>query len=150
MTDDAPNGYRIRARGLGAPRNGMPPSADYAYRGTGEDMLTPPGVMASWNRRVRSAAGIDEPWARGSREALVRAEREIALREAVAPVTPRAAAPVPRPVQHRPQAAPSAAPEPAREPEREPAREPRTVARCASCGYLETAIGHKAACGGAP
>lgn len=76
MSDDAPDGYSIRARGLGAPRNGMPPSRDYAYNGTGEDVLTPPGVMASWARRVRGAAG---PGAR-DRE-IIRAEQEIALRE---------------------------------------------------------------------
>lgn len=58
---DAPTG-RVRAHGLGSPRNGLPERKDYVYRGTKREK--PPAarearaeaIRATWARRREAAA----------------------------------------------------------------------------------------------
>jgi hypothetical protein len=155
----------VPAHGLGSPRNGLPPSGNYVYRGTGEDQLTPPRVMMAWGKQVAKAAGGPlRPWARedvaggGGGEGRKR------------PPPPPAPAPQ-RPPSRQPAPPESPAgrlasleqdlaargvvtPEPGPDkpvdywPAYYPG--PGVPGRCENCGYLRTANGHKITCGGEP
>jgi hypothetical protein len=152
----------IPAHGLGSPRNGLPPSGNYVYRGTGRDELTPHGVMTAWGRQVAKAAGEPlRPWSREDVARRARTEAALALR---APARQR-----PQPRQPAPPASPAArlasleqdlasrgviSPEPGPDkpvdywPAYYPG--PGVPGRCPDCGYLRTAAGHKITCGGEP
>lgn len=136
--------------GVGSARNGLPPSRDYVYRGTGRDELTPAGVMMAWNRKVRAAGGTPRAANKADTDRLREVENELAAGTAI------------------PQASPPArpAPDPARDLlaplERDLAARgviipdkpvdywpgPGVPGRCPDCGYLRTARGHKDVCGG--
>ena len=103
----------------GTPRNGMPPTKPYVYKGTGMDTLTTGVRLEEYAEppRRRSAARDGERTVRGGG------------------------------ALHETESAPSAAEEP-RPPEaaREPI--PPASVRCPKCRYLITSVGHRMSCGG--
>jgi hypothetical protein len=150
----------VPAHGLGSPRNGLPPSGNYVYRGTGEDQLTPPRVMMAWGKQVAKAAGGPlRPWAR--EDVARRARAETALR-APAPQRPPSRQPAPpespagrlASLEQDLAARGVVTPEPGPDkpvdywPAYYPG--PGVPGRCENCGYLRTANGHKITCGGEP
>lgn len=132
----------IPGTGIGSARNGLPPSREYVYRGSGEDQLTPPGVMAAWNARVRKHGASPRPTNKADTARLREVENELAAATATPqaspparPAPPRQLADLERELTARGVISPS--PEPAPDP-----------GRCPDCGYLLTAPGHETACGG--
>ena len=119
--------------GLGDPRNGMPEPAGYAYRGTGQDALTPGGEMARWANRARTLAGLTaSPRTQADKDRVIAAERQLALGAPAAVPPPRPARLPEKPVDYWPAYYPG----------------PGVPGRCPDCGYLRTARGHEIACGG--
>ena len=146
--------------GLGVARNGMPEPAGYVYRGSGEDQLTPPGVMAAWNARVRERGASPRPTNKADNDRLRDVENELAAGAVIPQASARARpAPLPAPRQladldreltARDVITPAAAPD--RPVDYWPAYYPGpgVPGRCPGCGYLRTANGHKVTCGGEP
>lgn len=120
----------IPGSSIGGPRNGLPERANYAYSGTGRDELTPRRVMRRWAASVRAAGARPNAPIGSARRAQVEL-RLAGLRPAARPARPRQE---PQQVTRREARAPA----------------PAAVTRCDDCGYLTTAIGHKATCGGEP
>jgi hypothetical protein len=133
-----------------SPRRGLPFLRPYEYKGTGRDELTPRGVMAAWNARLREAGATTGTWRRLDREQLTAIEIGLARSAQAAHVvtpSPPVRRPAP-PAQGRARAAaPENAPEPARAPVPKPAKDATEPGRCGKCQYLLTAPGHTVTCG---
>lgn len=106
MRSDAPNGYSIRGTGISGPGNGLP-EPRYKYRGSGEDQLTPSGVMTAWNKRLRAMGASPGATSRGALERLAEAERALARVTVMPPPATRPSRPQ---AARRPAPAPEALP----------------------------------------
>lgn len=164
----------VRAAGLGSPRNGLTELRRYTYRGTGEDILTPPPPRTAGARQegqpgipdrvlaaLRSLGGeASTPEIRAIVEFdggpafnpnyLVQVLNSLARRDPpVVTAAGRESAGSGRAVRWQLTGAAMTAGSvaPAR-----PARRPDTVPaagrHCRKCGYRRTAQGHKNTCGG--
>lgn len=71
----------VRGTSINGPRNDMPLSGGYTYRGTGRDTRTgDPVVMREWNAAIKAMGANPYPRTRRETDALAAAEIELARR----------------------------------------------------------------------
>jgi hypothetical protein len=153
---------RLRTEPGTTTRNGMPPSRDYTYRGTGKDTLTPPVVMSAWERDGVDATNgtpipprpvpavpsrLFTPAPAGSGQAGPAPKPARPRKPRKPPAAPKAAAP-PQPAPEPEIEAPAAGPAPELPPP--PAPAPEAPRRCKKCRYMDDQVGHQVSCGGEP
>lgn len=132
------SGGNVRAMpGSTQPRNGLPPSRGYVYRGTGREM-SPAEITGHLRRKIRERQDMVpelRPYIYGATLGTPSKGRpERVLAGANAGITEADRRPAPERVLPALEAEP----------------EPGETGRCPDCGYLLTAPGHKITCGGAP
>lgn len=121
----------VRAMPGSVPRNGLPPSRDYVYRGLGYDQLNPGPSIAGLRKRGALPADF-KPYIYGATLGTPSKGRpERVLAGANAGITEADRRPAPERVLPALEAEP----------------EPGETGRCPDCGYLLTAPGHLAECG---